>query len=428
MSIDTSQTLKSFLLTLQLEQYHQAFIEAGATDQDLDQIVQFTDQELSEFLKALNMLPFHSIKFKKAVRQLNPSQQPPSQPQERFPPAAIDTTPAPCTREFIISNATIYGKKTNRPLTSYEEAINRASTQLALENPLLISKKGDLFDLAKKKLLEEGYHYKRGSSRSKLREKSSTSAINTSVSQHENHQQDNSHQQQQAIMIKRQENAQRLSEQRLERIETLQQQVDHAIQCRQATENQLAQNSTCRDTLTQLAMESEIIRYEETKIKLTREISKLKAQERKHQWYKRRKLERTASNSSHYNDEGFSSQSSSFFEENFHSSITSSSTTSSLASSSSSSAITTVAASQHPFSIGFSVYKPLSPASSSYSTSCPSSQEYNDNEDGEDESSLLLQSRQSISSQSSSTTVSSLLCCPKESDVRATSSINRYSR
>ncbi|KAI8642536.1 hypothetical protein BD408DRAFT_416396 [Parasitella parasitica] len=412
MSIDKSQTLKSFLLTLQLEKYHQAFIEAGATDEDLDQILQFTDQELSEFLKALNMLPFHSIKFKKAVRQLNSSQQSLLQPQGQPTPPANDTTPAPSTREFIILNATIYGKNTsNRPLTSYEEAINRASTQLALENPLLISKKGDLFDLAKKKLLEEGYRYKRGSSRSKLREKSTTPPKYISVSQQQSRPQDDTHQHKRAIMIRRQESAQRSSEQRLERIEVLQQQVDHAIQCRQATENQLAQNSTCRDTLTQLAMEAELIRYEETKIKLTREISKLKAQERKHQWYKRRKQERTASNdSSQYNDEGFSSLSSSFFKDSFHSNTTSSAPSSS---STSPSSATKSVATSHSFNIGFSVYKPLSPASS---------QEYNDNED---EGSLVLQSRQSISSQSSSTTISSLLCCPKESDVRATSSINR---
>lgn len=75
MTTSIHQTLKSFLESLQLEQYHQAFIDAGATDQDLGQIVQFTEQELSEFLAALNMLPFHSIKFKKAVRELNSSHQ-----------------------------------------------------------------------------------------------------------------------------------------------------------------------------------------------------------------------------------------------------------------------------------------------------------------------------------------------------------------
>lgn len=271
----------------------------------------------------------------------------------------------------------------------------------------MISKKGDLFDLAKKKLLDEGYRYKRGSSRSKLREKSITPPRNSSFSQHHSHQEDP---QQRAMMVKRQENAQRLSEQRLEKIENLQKQVDHAIQYRQATENQLALNSACRDTLTQLAMEAELIRYEETKIKLTKEISKLKAQERKHQWYKRRKLERSASSISQYTDEGFSSQPSSYFEEDsFHTMNNNN----------------TLSTASHSLNIGFSVYKPLSPTSS-YSTLYPSSQEYHDNEDDEDDS-QTLQSRNSISSQSSTATISNLLCCSRESDVR-TSSISRFDR
>lgn len=271
----------------------------------------------------------------------------------------------------------------------------------------MISKKGDLFDLAKKKLLDEGYRYKRGSSRSKLREESITPPRSSSFSQHHSHQEDA---QQRAIMVKRQENAQRLSEQRLEKIENLQKQVDHAIQYRQATENQLALNSACRDTLTQLAMEAELIRYEETKIKLTKEISKLKAQERKHQWYKRRKLERSASSTSQYTDEGFSSQPSSYFEEDSFQTMNNNNT---------------LSTTSHSLNIGFSVYKPPSPASS-YSTLYPSSQEYNDNEDDDDDS-HTLQSRNSISSQSSTATISNLLCCSRESDVRA-SSINRFDR
>ncbi|KAL0138759.1 hypothetical protein V8B55DRAFT_1517499 [Mucor lusitanicus] len=398
MALSIRQTLKDFLEALQLERYHQAFIDAGATDQDLGQIVQFTDQELSEFLAALNMLPFHSIKFKKAVRELNASSHQIQEPSTAVVALATthDTTTAsiPSTKEFIIANATIYGKRTSRALTSYEEAINRASIQLALDNPLLISKK--------KKLLEEGYRYKRGASRSKLREKSSTPpAKSAAMLQHQN-----SDSQQRAIMMKRQENAQRLSEQRLEKIEVLQQQVDHAIQSRQATENQLAQGSMHHDTLAQLAMEAELIRYEETKVRLTKEISKLKAQERKHQWYKRRKLERSASHaSSQYTDEGFSSQPSSYFEEDHHA---------------------TASMSSHSLNVGFSVYKPLSPTSS-YSASYPSSQEYNDDGDDEEDDCSTLQSRNSVSSQSSSATISNLLCCPRESDVRA-SSIHRFDR
>lgn len=99
MSVITNQTLRSFLNTLQLEQYHEAFIKAGATDQDLGQIIQFTEQELSEFLAALNMLPFHSIKFKKAVRQFNSSQQPQEQPTI----VAITTTNDTVIFIFILS-------------------------------------------------------------------------------------------------------------------------------------------------------------------------------------------------------------------------------------------------------------------------------------------------------------------------------------
>jgi hypothetical protein len=65
-----NNSLSSFLESLQLQQYHETFIKAGATDQDLPQLIQFNEQELTEFLSAVNMLPFHSIKFKKAIREL----------------------------------------------------------------------------------------------------------------------------------------------------------------------------------------------------------------------------------------------------------------------------------------------------------------------------------------------------------------------
>ena len=53
---------------------------------------------------------------------------------------------------MIAIQARIYGKGQDRPLTSYEKAINKAAAQLALEDPLLLSRKGELFKLAKKKL------------------------------------------------------------------------------------------------------------------------------------------------------------------------------------------------------------------------------------------------------------------------------------
>ncbi|KAI8087962.1 uncharacterized protein B0P05DRAFT_530896 [Gilbertella persicaria] len=350
-------TLHTFLSSIQLEQYYDAFVKAGATDQDLPLLVQFNDQELVEFLSAIDMLPFHSIKFKRALRDLKTS---PPQPK-----VSVDDTILNTTREFIVNNAVIYGKKNSRPLTSYEEAINRASLHLALENPLLISKKGDLFDLAKKKLLEEGYRYKRGCSRSKLRDNPSQNRRASSSCSEDNTLIDT---QKQQLLMKRQENARRMSEMRQEKIEALQIQVEDALRCRQAAESQLA-NDSRRDTLTQLAMEAEIIRFEETKIKLTKEISKLKAQERKHQWYKRRKLERYSSQST---DEGFSSCSQPENDRMDHSSA-------------------------------------FSPCSFSHS-----SQEY-------EEPHILSHHCHS------STLTSSLICCSRESDVRA-SSMSSYDR
>lgn len=66
-------TIRSFLESNQLQQYHSAIMNAGATDQDLSQLVEFDDQELTEFISVLDMLPFHSIKLKKCLRDLKRS-------------------------------------------------------------------------------------------------------------------------------------------------------------------------------------------------------------------------------------------------------------------------------------------------------------------------------------------------------------------
>src|SRR5947207_3168401 len=73
--------------------------------------------------------------------------------------------------DSIIYHATIYGKKSTRPLNSYEQAMNNAAIKLALQDPVLVSNKGALFEKAKEKLFFEGYNYKRGTSRSKLARK-----------------------------------------------------------------------------------------------------------------------------------------------------------------------------------------------------------------------------------------------------------------
>ena len=69
--MEATTTLKSFLESIQLQQYHEAFLKAGATEQDLPQLVAFSEQELNEFLTVLHLLPFHSIKLKKKLKELN---------------------------------------------------------------------------------------------------------------------------------------------------------------------------------------------------------------------------------------------------------------------------------------------------------------------------------------------------------------------
>ena len=54
------------------------------------------------------------------------------------------------------------------PLTDYQKRINDVSYSLCLGNPsLLLGKKGDILDLARAKVHEDGYIYKKGHSRSK---------------------------------------------------------------------------------------------------------------------------------------------------------------------------------------------------------------------------------------------------------------------
>src|SRR6266498_1890456 len=102
-------------------------------------------------------------------------------------PTATNTTSTECSssltinttstsKDVIIHHATIYGKNSPRQLTSYEQAINQAAIELALQDPALVANKGILFEKAKEKLLREGYSYKRGASRSKLKQNDSEKA------------------------------------------------------------------------------------------------------------------------------------------------------------------------------------------------------------------------------------------------------------
>lgn len=66
----TLPTIKEFLTSAKLEQYHEAFIKSGATEQDIELMIEFSDEELNEFTCSLSMLPFHSIIFKNGIRRL----------------------------------------------------------------------------------------------------------------------------------------------------------------------------------------------------------------------------------------------------------------------------------------------------------------------------------------------------------------------
>lgn len=179
------------------------------------------------------------------------------------------------SRDVIILHATIYGKNSRRPLTKYENAINEASISLALENPSLLVNKGDLFEQAKKRLLENGYQYKRGRSRSKL-------IATTYPYQQRQHSDDD------GKCSKRKLNAQRLSQQRQEKLNELQVKIKTVVERQQQHPEEMAQ-------------------WEPTRQALMKQVSKIKSQERKHQWYERRKTERADSG---FSEESFESQSS----------------------------------------------------------------------------------------------------------------------
>ncbi|KAI9316760.1 hypothetical protein BX666DRAFT_2027583 [Dichotomocladium elegans] len=287
-------TLLEFLRHIQLDQYHHDFCTAGATDNDLPQLVAFDDAELNDIISAVHMLPFHAIKFKKALRDLRVRPSIGAQNEHHALPVLpslqhmLGTVEDPffswsgfsnssnkdlSSREVVISHAKIYGKRSTRSLTSYEEAINAAAVQLALQDPSLVVNKGKLFERAKHALLANGYQYKRGKSRSKLTRQ---------LPYHHPQTKRNT----EWPKIKRRSDALQKSVERLQKIDVLQNRVGV------------------------LAASSDPEAISETK-ELMKELSKLKAKERKHQWYERRKAERSDSGfsecgSSEETEEGWS--------------------------------------------------------------------------------------------------------------------------
>lgn len=71
-------------------------------------------------------------------------------------------------KEQIQKNAIFFGKgDENDNITEYQKKVNLASIALCTKNPsLLFGRRGDLLCLAKSKVHEDGYNYKKGKSRS----------------------------------------------------------------------------------------------------------------------------------------------------------------------------------------------------------------------------------------------------------------------
>ena len=61
----------------------------------------------------------------------------------------------------------IYKKETTLPLTNYQKRMNQAAQELCLGNPGLLHKRKLLIDAACNKIIEQGFQFVKGKSRSK---------------------------------------------------------------------------------------------------------------------------------------------------------------------------------------------------------------------------------------------------------------------
>lgn len=71
-------------------------------------------------------------------------------------------------KKEIEEQATIYRNPKNCPLTDFHIRVNEAAKQLAVSKQSLVRKRGELLELARKKVADEGYCFKKGKSRSKV--------------------------------------------------------------------------------------------------------------------------------------------------------------------------------------------------------------------------------------------------------------------
>ncbi|CAI2175536.1 11213_t:CDS:2 [Funneliformis geosporum] len=178
------------------------------------------------------------------------------------------------SKDVIIHHATIYGKNSPRQLTSYEQAINCAAIELALQDPALVANKGMLFEKAKEKLLREGYSYKRGASRSKLNPNAPKPGSRASRA---------------TLRAKRNAHAAQNSEHRNARIAELERKLKVKETQYEMAIEVVRSKSTQKDSdKAQIALEE----LEKEKIEMGKELATLKSKERKHRWYEQKKKER----------------------------------------------------------------------------------------------------------------------------------------
>ncbi|CAG8462668.1 5770_t:CDS:2 [Paraglomus occultum] len=178
------------------------------------------------------------------------------------------------TRDIIIQHATIYGKRSNRQLTQYELAINKAAIELALSDPALVANKGDLFEKAKAKLLLEGYTYKRGQSRSKLNPNAPKPGRKIS---------------RETLRAKRNAYATQTSEARNARIAELERKLNAKDAQREATQEFKKTKENQGDAAGLEKATLALQELDREREEIVKELTLLKGKERKHQWYEKRK-------------------------------------------------------------------------------------------------------------------------------------------
>lgn len=73
------------------------------------------------------------------------------------------------SEEYIKKQAVIFGRDPAKSskLTTYHEKVNEAAKDLCLQNPELLSDRAKLLELSREKVHQEGYQYRKGTSRSK---------------------------------------------------------------------------------------------------------------------------------------------------------------------------------------------------------------------------------------------------------------------